>query len=116
VNAIGPNHIQVAASVLARIAMSGGEGADAEARLAYWRETEGIDGVEVWAAESTDETIDEIREMIEESGAFSLERFAEFLMRDSMAGFQIGWIAARRYEKRLRDGKAQEVEEPSAGG
>lgn len=105
--AVSANHIEAAATILVQIAFSGGEGSDPEARLAQWREQDGIEdgALEGAARRSADESVEEIEESIREEEAFSTPQLHEYLMREYMTAFQVGWIARARHEKRERGGE-----------
>lgn len=94
---VGLNHIQVAGRLLDRIAASGGEGQEMMT-LMRWRESVGIEtgSLEIESVRSAEESVDEIRLMAEEGYEISYPQIAEFLAREFMAGFQVGFIVAAR--------------------
>jgi hypothetical protein len=92
------NHMQAAQAILARIAFSGES-------LTDWREDQGIDtdALERLTGESSDDTVDEIEEFLRDGNEFSTAQLRDFLVREGMTMFQVGWICAKRAEQRERE-------------
>lgn len=88
-------HIQAASAALAQVAFSGRD-------LAAWRTGQGIedDDLERAAAESAQDTLDEIEDLVEKGISFDADQLREFIMREYMTAFQVGWICRSRAEQR----------------
>lgn len=103
-SAVTRNHIEAATTILNQIAFSGGEGSDPQVTLARWRRTEGLDdmALEAAARESSNETIEEIEQAIEDGRSFSTEQLREYIEREYLVAFQVGWVTRARYDTRAK--------------
>jgi hypothetical protein len=87
-------HIQAAQLALGRVVLSGRD-------LSAWRTQQGItdEDLDRAVAESAADTLDEIEDMLDHEMPVGPEQLREFLLRDGLTWFQIGWICRSRAER-----------------